>query len=214
MTMNLTKKTILALSILTVAGVSYAQNTNTQTQTSQVPVGVLGQSFSEVHFDVADLKHSSKNQYGLGVAANVPVSPFLDLGAGYDYGWLRGVGHFNSINGSATAYTSFNGVKPFAGAALGYEWTHTSGFGNDNQAFWGVQVGVEIPVSVVSITPRIVYTDDFRSKTRSTQSVNYGVEANYWVTKTVSVFGDVGYDDVMHSAADAWTYRVGARMKF
>lgn len=208
LTMNLTKKTILALG-LAVAGVSYAQTASTDIK----PVGVLGQSYSEVHFGVDDLTHTSKNQYDVGVAANVPVSPLLDLTAGYDYSWLDERGHSNSVNGGATVYTTFKGVKPFASAALGYEWNRGTNYRED-KAVWGVAAGVEIPVSVVTITPRIVYTDDFHGSNRSVQQTNYGVEANYWVTKTASVFGDVGYTNVRLSNVDAWTYGVGARFKF
>lgn len=208
--MNLTKKTILALGLLAVAGASYAQTAAT---TSQVPVGLLGQSYSEAHFGVSDIKHYSKNQYGLGVAANVPVAPNVDLSAGYDYGWVKGAGHFNGVTGGATAYTTFNGVKPFVGAAVGYQWTSYAG-GKDDQGLWGLAAGVEIPVSVVTITPRIVYSDDFHGSSRSSQQTSYEVEGNYWVTKTAAVFASVGYSDVRKSSNDSWDYTVGARFKF
>jgi hypothetical protein len=206
--MNLTKKSILALGLV-VAGVSFAQTDTTSTK----PVGLLGQSYSEVHFGVTDIPNYSKNQYGLGVAANVPVSPYLDLGAGYDYGWVRGAGHFNGITGGATAYTAFNGVKPFLAGAVGYQWSSFTG-GHDDQGVWGVSAGVEIPVSVVTITPRISYADDFHGSNRSSQQTTYGVEGNYWVTKTAAVFADVGYSDIRHDSDNAWTYTVGARFKF
>lgn len=206
--MNLTKKTILALG-LAVAGVSYAQTASTDVK----PVGLLGQSYSEASFGVSDLAHTSKNAYDLGVSANVPVSPILDLGAGYDYGWVHGVGHSNGVDASATTYTSFKGVKPFASAAVGYQWTRASDYRQD-EAIWGVAVGVEIPVSVVTITPRIAYADDFHGSSRSSQQTSYGAEANYWVTKTTAVFADAGYTDGHHSSGDAWTYTVGARFKF
>lgn len=208
-TMNLTKKTILALGLLAVAGAGYAQTATT----AQNPVGLLGQSYSEVSFGVTDIKHFSKDQYSLGVGANVPVTPYLDLGASYDYSWLRGLGHVNTIAGGATAYTTFNGVKPFATAALGYEWQSFPGY-RDDQADWGFAAGVEIPVSVITVTPRIAYADDFRGSNRSSQQWSYAVEGNYWVTKTAAVFASVGYVDVNHTNNDGWAYTVGARFKF
>lgn len=207
--MNLTKKTILALGLLAVAGASYAQTA----AANQTTVGLLGQSYSEAQFSVTDIKHYSKNQYGLGVAANVPVTPYLDLTGGYDYGWLRGEGHFNAISAGANAYTTFNGVKPFVGAAVGYEWETSQG-SRRNLGIWGLAAGVEIPVSVVTITPRIVYADDFKNAARSTQQASYEVEGNYWVTKTTAVYATVGYTDIRKSSNDAWTYTVGARFKF
>ncbi len=209
--MNLTKKTILTLGLV-VAGASYAQTAQTATTTS-APVGLLGQSYSEVHFGVSDIKHTSDNQYGVGVAANVPVSPFLDLTGGYDYGWVRGTGHFNGISGGATAYTLFHGVKPFAGAAVGYQWTRATGYRED-EGVWGLTAGVEIPVSVVTITPRIVYSDDFHGTTRSSQQTSYEVEGNYWVNRSTAVFASVGYSDVHRTTNDSWDYTVGARFKF
>jgi hypothetical protein len=210
--MNLTKKTILALGLI-VAGASFAQTAQTATTTSGTPVGLLGQTYTEASFGVADIKHYSKDQYSVGVSANAPVSPFVDLSAGYNYSWLSGQGHVNSLVGGATAYTTFNGVKPFVGAALGYEWDRFGSYRND-QANWGLAAGVEIPAGVVTVTPRIVYSDDFRGKYRSSQQWSYGVEANYWVTRTAAVFAGVDYVDVRDSSQDAWTYTVGARFKF
>lgn len=207
--MNLTKKTILALGLLA-AGASFAQTTAT---TTTPPIGVLGRSYSEIHFGVNDITHSSKDQYGLGVAANVPVASNLDVNAGYDYGWVRGVGHVNGLSTGATAYTLFKGVRPFVGAALGYDWNSALGR-RDERAVWGASVGVEIPVSVISITPRVVYGDDFRNSSRSSQQLSYGVEANYWLNQNSAVFAGVGYTDMHHSTGDTWNYSVGARYKF
>jgi hypothetical protein len=209
--MNLTKKMILALGVV-VAGASFAQTAQT-TSTSAAPVGVLGQSYSEVSFGLTDIQHTSKNQYDLGVAANVPVSPYLDLGAGYTYSWMHSAGHANSVFGGATAYTTYNGVKPFVGAALGYQWENYGSYRND-QASWGAAAGVEIPVSVITVTPRIVYSDDFRGKSRSYQQWSYGAEANYWVTKTAAVFASADYVDAQHTNVDAYAYTIGARFKF
>ena len=209
--MNLTKKTILALGLVA-AGVSYAQ-TSQSASTSTTPVGLLGQSYSEASIGVSDIKHFSKDQTTLGVAANVPVSPFLDLGAGYDYGWIHGLGHFNTVNGTATAYTTFKGVKPFVGGGVGYQWNHVTG-GNDDEAIWGLTAGVEIPVSVITLTPRVSYADDFHGSNRSSQQTSYEVEGNYWVTKSAAVFASVGYTDVNRSSNDSWDYTVGARFKF
>jgi hypothetical protein len=209
--MNLIKKTTLAAGLV-VAAASFAQTAQTAS-TSSTPVGLLGQSYSEIHVGVSDIKHFSKDQTNLGVAANVPVTPFLDLGAGYDYGWIHGIGHFNTVNGTATAYTTFNGVKPFVGAGLGYQWSSYTG-GTPDEGLWGVTAGVEIPVSVITLTPRIVYSDDFHGQSSSTQQTSYEVEGNYWLTRTAAVFGSVGYSDVRRTNNDSWDYTVGARFKF
>lgn len=206
--MNLTKKTILALSALVLAGVSYGQTTATAE-----PVGVLGQSYSEAHFGASDIQRYGKDQYGLGVALNQPITPYLDATAGYDYAWIRGAGHVNGVSAGATAYKLFNGVKPFVSAGIGYDWQRW-GNGKDDLFVWNAAVGVEIPASVVTITPRVVFSDDFRRPARSSQQTSYEVEANYWVSKKLAVFANVGYTDVNNSPFDAVTYNVGARFKF
>lgn len=208
--MNLTKKTILALGLIVTTGVGFAQNTTT----GEAPVGVLGQSYSEVHFGASDITHITKDQYGLGVLANVPFTPYLDVNAGYDYAWLNGTGHVNSVNASAIVHTTFRGVKPFVGAGLGYDWQRWIGGGKDDLTTWGLTAGVEIPVSAVTITPRINFADDFRDSASSSQQTTYAVEANYWLNKSWGVFGSVGYTDVNRSSFDAWDYGVGARFKF
>jgi len=206
--MNPTKKITLALGLV-VAGASFAQTAST----TAPAIGVLGQSYSEFSYGVTDITRVSKDQQNLGVAANVPVTPHLDLGASYGYSWLRGIGHTNDVAAGATAYTAWNGVKPFVGAGLGYEWDRY-GTSRDDSATWGLAAGVEIPVSVVSITPQVVYADDFHGRANSAQQWTYGVEGNYWITKTAAVFGDVGYVDVHGTSDHAWQYTVGARFRF
>lgn len=206
--MNMTKNTLLALVAMASASASFAQNV-----TQAAPVGVLGQSFSEAYAGLSDIRNYSKNQYGVGLAANVPVTSYLDLGAGYEYGWVRGESHYNSVNARAIAYTAISGVKPFAGAILGYDWDQSS-VGKDDRSTWALTAGVEIPVGPVAITPRVIYSDDFRSSNRSYQQLTTEVEANYWITTTTAVFATVGRTDVNQSDARAWNYTVGARFKF
>ena len=207
--MNLTKKTIIALGALAIAGATYAQTTTSET----APAGLLGQRYAQIEFGAADISDYSKNQYGLGVGANLPLSANLDLSAGYGYSWIRGVGHVNGLSSSVTAYTSFGGAKPFVGGGVGYSWTRWSG-GKDNQVNWGLTAGVEIPVGVVTITPRIVYSDDFEDSYASSQQLSYEVEANYWLNRSTAIFAEVGYVDFKHASDHAVTYGAGARFKF
>ena len=86
---------------------------------------------------------------------NNPLIPgVLDAGASYSYSWIRGAfrGHANTIGAYTTAYTVLNGVKPFAGAALGYQW-NSFGPGVDDQALWGLTTGVEIPAGALPALP-------------------------------------------------------------
>lgn len=207
--MNLTKKITLALGLLA-AGVSYAQTPAANGQ------GLLGQRYTELSFGVQDIKHVSNNGYSLSAGANNPLIPGkLDAGAAYSYSWIRGPfkGHANTIGGYANAYAPLNGVKPFVGAGLGYQWV-SSRAGSDDQGLWGLVAGVEIPAGVVTITPRISYADDFEGTRKSSQEWTYAVEANYWFSKTSAVFGSIGKTDVRQSPIDSWNYEVGLRARF
>jgi hypothetical protein len=208
--MNLTKKMTLALGLLA-AGVSYAQTT-----TDRAGNGLLGHRYTELSVGLQDITHLSDHGYSVGAGANDPLIPgVLDAGASYSYSWIRGAfrGHANTIGAHSTAYTVLNGVKPFAGAALGYQW-NSFGPGVDDQALWGLTTGVEIPAGVVTLTPRISYADDFEGSRASSQAWTFQVETNYWYSATSAVFGSIGKTDVRRSAFDSWNYEVGLRARF
>lgn len=186
-----------------------------QMATGANPVGTLGHNYTEVSFGAQDIQHIAPNLYDLSVGANVPVAPNFDLGAGYSYGWIRGnaPGHTNSLSASTTAYMTTRGPRPFISAGLGYRWMHVAG-NRDDEGFWSAAVGIEIPVGLVSLTPRIAHVDDFHHGGASSQQTTYEVEANYWMSPRAAVFATGGHSDVHGSAFDSWNYRVGLRMKF
>lgn len=208
--MTLTQKITLALGLLA-AGTSFAQTTASNN-------GLLGQRYAEASFGVQDIKFISTNAYGLGVGVNTPViAGSFDVGANYDYDQIRGSGirsHANTFSGYGTYYTTVNGVKPFVGAGVGWQWSSMRGFGSDDQGLWGAAVGVEIPAGAVTLTPRIAYGDDFEGSKNSSQQFSYGVDANYWVNAKTAVFGAVSFTDVRSSPVESWNYRVGLRVKF
>lgn len=207
--MTLTKKITLALGIIAATGASQAQTATT----GAAPVGVLGQRYAEVSFEMQEIDFVSPNLYSANLSANLPVTSSLDLTGSYSYGRIRGNvrGHSNTVGAIATAYTALNGVKPFASAGLGYQWTRFAGF-DDDAGFWGVAVGVEIPVGAFAITPRIAYVDDFESG--SSEQITYEVEGNYWFSSSSALFAKVGKTDVRDSRVDTWNYEVGFRVKF
>lgn len=211
--MNLTKKMILALGVFA-AGVSYAQTAPTVATTESNPVGLLGQSYTEASFGATDIRHFSKDQYSLGVVANAPIAPNFDFSAGYDYSWFNDLGHANSVFASVTAYTTLSGgAKPFVAGAVGYTWERYSVF-RDDYATWGGAVGVEIPVGSLTLTPRIVYADDFRGSADSVNQWSYGVDANYWLNRKLAIFGAVDYIDIDGADDGAYAFTAGVRYKF
>lgn len=208
--MNAIKTSALAL-----LAIGSALLTQAQTVPSAAPVGVLGQRYTEIGFSTQDIKGISRNLNSLSLDGNTPVSPNLDLGLGYSYGWIGGAfkGHVNTISGTATAYAPMNGVKPFVGVGLGYRWEDFRGFDN-NYGIWGAAVGVEIPVGAFSVTPSISYGDDFESSANSSQQFNYGVDVNYWFSTASAVTAGVSFSDEYRGNGESWNYSVGYRWKF
>lgn len=206
--MTLTKKISFALGLLAAASAMNAQNAAIDT-----PVGVLGQRYVDLSFGAQDIDDFSKNVYNTSLEANLPVSPSLDLGVGYSYGWFRGTprGHVNTLSASGTFYAPLGGVKPFLSAAIGHQWSRFAGF-RDNAGVWGAAVGVEIPFGTLALTPRIAYSDDFEGG--SSNDFTYEVEAHYWVSQRTAVYGTIGRTELDNSPADSWNYQLGLRWKF
>lgn len=186
-----------------------------QTPASAATSGLLGQKYLETDFTLQDIQHVSPDVYNVGLAVNLPVNAYLDVGAAYSYGWLsRSISaHTNTLGATATGYFSFAGMKPFLSAGLGEQWVHTQ-FGSSDFGVWGVGTGVEIPSKVFTVTPSISYTDDLQRSTLSSQQFTFGVELSRWVTKTTSAYAAVSYSDISHINYDAWNYSVGLRVKF
>jgi predicted porin len=209
--MKLTKKITLALGVLAAVSTSMAQNASNS-------LGLLGERYSDFNFGVADLKHVSTHGYSLGAGVNLPILPgALDLGATYDYSWLRGSGaraHANTIGINTRLYTALGGVKPFVGGAFAWQGSRIRGFGTEDRALWNLSVGAEIPVGALTLTPRIAYDDDFEESFNSSQQLTYAVEANYWLNRKTAVYGSVGYTDVNSSSFSTWNYQVGVRVRF
>jgi hypothetical protein len=209
--MKLTQKITLALGLLA------ASTGIAQTATASGSTGLLGQRYAEVNFSLQDLKHVSNNSYSLGASANIPLVPSsIDVGASYDYSWIGGAfrGHANTLGAYATAYVPLQGVKPFVGAGAGWQWSSNRFVGSDDQGLWGLTAGVEIPVGVITLTPRINYADDLEGSRNSSQEWTYAVEANYWINPKTAIFGSISKTDVSHSSVDSWNYGVGLRVRF
>lgn len=211
--MNTTKT--IALSLLAIVSSALSTQAQTTAAAAATPSGVLGQRFSEVSFGASNIKGISRDLYDLSLNGNVPVAANLDLGLSYSYSWIGGAfkGHANTLGATATTFTSLNGVKPFVGVGLGYQW-ESFPFGSGNNAgIWGVGFGVEIPAGAFSITPNISYADDFRSSGNSSQQYTYGVDANYWLNQSSAISAGVSFTDARGNA-EAWNYRIGYRWKF
>lgn len=183
----------------------------------RAPNGVLGQNYGEISFGLQDIQHLQPNFYDVTVAGNAALLPHLELGGAFGAGWIGGNvdGNATLVAGNATTYTSWRGVKPFLSTALGYQWFHVPGANNDKW-LWGASTGVEIPVieRVLSLTPRVAYSDDFRNTQRSAQRWTFETEGNAWLTRNLALFASVGYSNEIRNRFDSWNWRLGFRSRF
>ncbi len=212
--MNLIKKTTLAFGLLAAASTSFAQNTSATTTSN----GLLGQSFLEFNYSLADIDSRSDHGHGVSAVANVPVLPgLLDVGGSYTYDWDGGTptSHANTFLGYANAYVALEGAKPFVGVALGYSWVSLPFGLGDHDPFWAVAAGVEIPFGAFVFTPRISYSDDFNGRIgNSDDRWVYELEGHYWFSPKAGAFVSVARIDNHRDPIDVWGYRAGVRLRF
>lgn len=217
----------LPLFVAALAATASAQTVTTSS------TGLLGQRYIEIGAGAIDPHNSSKEGFTGDIAVNLPVQPGFDVGLGYSYSRLNypysavpfeARSRDHTVYATATSYMEAQGMKPFAGVALGYQWAKQNLLYNltpggvtvvndrNDEALWGLGVGVEIPVGRVTVTPAVTYQDGF--KRGSTGGFTYGVDTNYWVTQKVGLFGAVNYSDPSGGGIQSWTYKAGVRLKF
>jgi len=200
-----------------------------QPATSSNVNGVLGQRFVEASVGAIDPHGSSDEGFTGDLSVKLPVQAGLDVGFGYTYDrvtadigsapfHLRSRDH--TLGATVTGYSTLGGVKPFAGAGLGYQWSRAKlDFGSarildtdDDDGIWALGAGVEIPLGAVTLTPSVTYQDGFAQD--SAAGFAYGAEAHMWFTRSVGGFADATFSDPINGGLQSWTYRVGARLRF
>jgi hypothetical protein len=209
--MKLTQKITFALGLLAAASASIAQTTTSRAQ------GLLGQRYVDLGFGVQDADQLSDHLYTVGASVNMPLLPnAADVGFGYAYSRFRGPirANGNAIGGNLRLYAPLQGVKPFVGLNVGWQWTSIRGFDDDDYGFWGAAAGVEIPLGAFTLTPRVGYADDFENTENSSQDWTYELEANYWFSNTAAAYASVGKTDGRRGSIDTWNYRAGVRFRF
>lgn len=209
--MKLTQKITLVLALLAAAGTGIAQTAAGR------GTGLLGQRFVDVGVGLQDIDNFSDHIYSAGASVNTPFLPSLaDASFGYTYSRIKGVirGNANTFSTGLKFYAPLQGVKPFVGANVGWQWVSIRGFDTEDDGIWGATAGVEIPVGAFTLTPRIVYSDDFESTRNSSQEWSYELEANYWFNASSAVYASVARSDGRSGSADSWNYRAGLRVKF
>lgn len=224
--MNLPKTITLALGVLAAATVSHSQVTPGVPTASDM--GLLGKRYAEISIGQFNPHGISDHGFVGDASVNIPMGPSIDVGFSYSYTranlglggpvTLRSRDH--TLGASSTYYTSFGNMRPFAGAAVGYQWSRdrfTLGGprpfeDRDDEALWALGIGVEIPLGTVTLTPNITYQDGFGDDAAS--GFTYGAEAHMWFTSAVGGFVEATFSDPTGGGTQGWIYKIGARLRF
>jgi len=176
------------------------------------PLGLLGQTYAGLSYSFINLHNAPVNADSYGFEYNQPLNTGFD--AVFNYDWTQsGVvagdrAREQALSAALRAFSlSYSWGKPYVDAGLGYDWTRFAGV-KDHSFAWIGEAGVEFQVApAVSVTPYVRYslTKGFDEQ----DNVNYGVKANYWVTKQLAV--TAGLD---RNNDHDMTYKLGLNVRF
>jgi hypothetical protein len=205
-----------AVSLGGVASAS-AQNANVAVPNpaESTPVGgLLGSRYMEVGYNYIDLTGTGPHRAdGYGVAFNQPLNANFDVKFDYDWARAKDAGvrlTQQDVGVGATAYSVFEWGRPFAMAAVGWQWQKGGGV-SDNSFTYKVGVGAEFQVArAFVVTPFVNFV---RATSFNDSEVDVGVKAAYRVTKDWSITARAQYDAVRH-AKDATEYSLGVAYHF
>jgi opacity protein-like surface antigen len=175
-------------------------------------LGLLGQTYAGLTYSYINLDNAPVNAASYGFEYNQPLNPGFD--AVFNYDWSQSGpfagdrAHGQSLDAALRAFSSsYSWGKPYVEAGVGYEWMKYAG-AKDNSFAWLAGAGVEFQATTaLTITPylRYVKTNGFEDH----NTVNYGVKANYWITRQWAVTGAISRDDDQDM-----TYKVGVNVRF
>lgn len=179
--------------------------------------GNVGRRYGEGYLGIHDVSKTTKSLFAAGVGGNLPVCTGIDL--------LGSIGYTSfKPNNASTTLTTFDGnvrlynkiegdIKPFIQAGLGMTFGDVLDH-STNWVNWSVGIGAEFPYQWVSVTPTIIYRDDFRHSGASRQSMDYAVEVSSWATPQVGVFAKATYVAVVRDLSDSLGLTAGVRVRF
>ncbi len=224
---------VLAAAALLLAAPSHAQTTpwsGAPRPSIRDNPGTLGQTYADLNYSWVDYHRDAgvdADGFIAGLGANSPITSGLDLGLGYNY--YRENHHRNPFNNSTydaryhglgsglTWYAPTGRMKPFLSGGLGYQWSRgdlQSLRTYDHEWTWNAGGGVQLALGTFSLTPRLAYSDTWRSG--SIGQWHYGAEAHHWFSEQVGGYVDATFHDPRHSVAgpEYWTYTAGLRLRF
>ena len=182
---------------------------------SVASTGLLGQRYAAFTGFVEDFRDVPiDSALGVTLGVNLPVAQGLD--AVFAYGYENVDDGFDlsehSLSAGLRAFTEYSGVRPFADATLGYAWTDLDNAGplsgSDDDGFWSLGVGVEVPVAAATaLYGRIGYNDGFDGDVDGSWSFSGGV--SHWFTPKLAGLAEVTFNE-----DDSIVYQLGVALRF
>jgi outer membrane protein W len=195
MTKKITNRTLL---IATVAAFGFAVASFAQgnpTAGSAAGTGLLGQSYAGVNYGYTFLHDTPVSDVqAVGLEYNQPLNTGFDFNLGLSNAWSSRFSNTRAkqqdIDASAVAFIpDLTWGRPFVGVGAGWVWTKTGSL-KDNSLVVNLDTGVEFQVTrEFSLTPLVAFTD--ATSFHTDNKWNYGVKANYWVTREWSLTASV-----------------------
>lgn len=176
--------------------------------------GPLGSRYTAIAYNYLDLSGTGPNHaHGFEAVYNQPLSPNFDVTATYDWARASYAGSRytqQDFTVGTTAYTNLEWGKPFALAALGWNWSR-GGAAHEDSFLYRLGVGVELPVSTAfSVTPFVNFA---RATGYNHNQAELGVKAEYRFTREWSVMARAQYDAISHTS-DQSEYALGVSYRF
>lgn len=199
----MTKKTKIVKNLILLAATSLGAATLATAQTTGDEPAVeprhslLGERYAGVDFvytHVHDTPFDNVNGFALNY--HQPMKPGFDFSLGYEWG-RSNMAAGNRVKqqeftASLTAYSDYNGMRPFIEPGVGWNWAKF-GPAKADSFFYFVGAGVEFQVS----NPWVVtpYTQFVDATDYSGSTWNFGVKSSYRLNASWSAKLDVSVDD-------------------
>jgi hypothetical protein len=175
-------------------------------------LGLLGQTYAGLTYSYLKLDSSPVNAASYGFEYNQPLNPGFDAVFNYDWtqsGAIAGDrARGQSLDAALRAFSaSYSWGKPYLEAGVGYDWTKFAGV-KDHSFAWIAGAGVEFQATTaLTVTPfvRFIKTNGFADH----NTADYGVKANYWITRQWAVTGAISRND-----SQDMTYKLGVNVRF
>lgn len=177
--------------------------------------GLIGSRYTQIEYNYIDFTGAGRPSHadGFGVTFNQPLNSNFDLSVSYDLARVRFAGvrlKDEVFEIGATAYTTLDWGRPFATAAVGWDWQKVAGM-HDNSFEYRVGVGMEfLPAPKIALTPFVNFV---RATSFNASEVEVGAKATYRITESWSVTARAQYEAVQHDE-DSAEYSIGVNYHF